>query len=241
MGLGFLLIPTLMGYWILRNWKKTSYRVRREQGYHVVLLSAFAGLIPAAISYTLVTAISLIAPSCYAIWECFVSFDYSCIMVTVLLGLVSPTVLNCGYSQEQEEQEALQKAREDGNLIELLFADSVKRESLVEISLRNRKSYIGYVLRNATEGLNGADISVVPLWSGYRTEDTQELKITTDYVSALLGDLKEESGFTDSIDEDFRVVFPISEVVSARLFRPSIYKVFRDQETSPLGLEKSSI
>ena len=230
MGLGFLLIPALTGYWILRTWKKTTYKVRREQGYHVVFLSAFFGLIPAAIAYILVTAISLSFPSLYAIYECFVSFDYSCMIVTILLGLVFPIVLNCGYSQEQEEQEALQKAREDGNLIELLFAESVAREMLVEISLRNRKSYIGYVLRNAAEGPNEADISVVPLWSGYRKEDTQELEITTDYVSSLLG--YPEKG----VDEDFRVVFPMSEVVSARLFSPSIYKRFRDQGTSPLGL-----
>ena len=241
MGLGFLLIPTLTGYWILRNWKKTSYRVRREQGYHVVFQSALCGLIPAAAAYILVAIIRHIFPSRYAIWECFVSFDYSCMIMTVLLGLVWPIVLNLGYSQEKEEQEALRKAREDGNLIELLFAESVAREMLVEISLRNRKSYIGYVLRNAAEGPNEADISVVPLWSGYRKEDTQELTVTTDYISVILGYLEKGDDLKSFIHEDFRVVVPMSEVVSARLFRPDIYKQFRDQKTSPLGLRKDSI
>ena len=237
MGLGLLLIPTLAGYWILTHWIPTRYRVRRYQGYHVVFRSALCGLIPAAIAYILVAIMRYIETPFYVIWERFVPFDYSCMLVTILLGFVFPKIINRRYDQQRE---ALRAAEEEGNRIELLLAESESREMLVEISLRTRKSYIGYVLRNATEDVNGADISIVPLWSGYRKEDTQELKITTDYVSALLGHLEEENDFTDFVNEDFRVVVPMSEVVSARLFRPDLYKMFRDQEEFPLGLRKDS-
>lgn len=65
-----------------------------------------------------------------------------------------------------------------------------------------------------------ADLSLMPLASGYRHKDTQQLVITTHYASAIEnfhGDL-----------EDFRVVLPRAEITSARIFHPEVYRDLQD-------------
>lgn len=75
-----------------------------------------------------------------------------------------------------------------------------------------------------------SDIAIIPALSGYRSHDTHELEITTDYVPVILDFVKRVQVLEDL--RDFRIVFPLAEVVSARLFDEDVYQRFqqnRDQ------------
>ena len=80
---------------------------------------------------------------------------------------------------------------------------------------------------------NGAHLNValLPLNSGYRKEDTHELEITTNYAP-VLWEFLEKHGSSGLVYEDFRVVIPMSEIVSARIFDPDVYELFQQEGSS---------
>ena len=221
MGLGQLLIPTLVGYWLLTTCYQTRYKIRREQGYHVVFRSAVVGLVLFFIAHFIAEWTNHLYPQLCVAWKKFMPFGYSpTTMLTIILGLIYPPISNQFCTKEEA---ALIAAKEAGSLIEPLLDKAVERGMTVEISLKNRKSYIGYVIQNDVIGAIRADIAVVPIWSGYRQQDTNELEITTDYSSVVFGYINRDRL------EDFKIILPLSEVVSARLFDPAVYDLFQSQ------------
>ena len=55
-------------------------------------------------------------------------------------------------------------------------------------------------------------------------EDTRELEITTDYAPVIWQSLEESPSL---VYEDFRIVIPMSEIVTARIFDPDVYARFK--------------
>ena len=58
----------------------------------------------------------------------------------------------------------------------MLLAESTERQVFVELTLRRGKSYIGLALNSGLQAHNESDVALIPLASGYRDPDTQELK-----------------------------------------------------------------
>lgn len=71
----------------------------------------------------------------------------------------------------------------------------------------------------------------IEIASGYRNKDTQELKITTNHAPVINECLEGISAMPSILNEDFRVVIPMFEIVSARLFHPEVYERFQPGET----------
>ena len=147
-------------------------------------------------------------------------FTFEVVLSFVLAGLL-PVGLNKLYSSGRA---AIKAARENGNHIELLIAESVRNQKLVEISLRSRKSYVGYPLASGVGNSLYADVVLVPIWSGYRDRDTQKLNIFVKYNLVVDQFLEEDPKLKKW---DFRIAIPMSEVISARLFIPEVYDRFQ--------------
>ena len=128
-----------------------------------------------------------------------------------------------------EEKAARRAATESGDLIELLTAKSIDDQRLIELSLRSGKSYIGFALESGITRQGESDIALIPMASGYRNKDTHELEITTNYAP-VLGESLEKS--SDLVYEDFRIVIPMPEIVSARVFLPETYELFQGEDQS---------
>ena len=221
MGLGLLLIPALGGYWFLTRYHNTRDILQRSSGYHVVLRSAIAGLVLFAIARLITSAGLLCWPEAGQYWRMFLPIDYSgTSTLSVLLGLVAPYLLN-GFADRNQAQR--ENAQRQGNLIELLIDEALDRDIYVEVSLSSGKSYIGIPLMNGFPSREYADIAIIPAFSGYRDKETQELCISASYMpalSALIGQ-GTEPGTLEA--EDFRVIIPMREILTARLFDPEAY------------------
>ena len=72
-------------------------------------------------------------------------------------------------------------------MVELLIAEAIKRSRLLEVSLKSGKSYIGFAVGNTISRWPEADLALLPVSSGYRHRDTQDLVITTHYAPAMRG------------------------------------------------------
>ncbi len=223
MALGWLLIPALGGYWFLRHCYRTRFTVERASGYHLFFQTAIAGGLLVIFAYILTSLGAFLCPPGSDLWTSFVPFPYSgTAILSALLGVVLPPVINYGYGKEEAAKRA---AEENIDLIELLLAESVERQIYVELSLKSGKSYIGFAL-NTGLGVNSeSDIAIIPALSGYRSHDTHELEITTDYAPVILDSVERGQDLEDL--RDFRIVFPLSEVVSARLFDEDVYRRFQ--------------
>lgn len=103
------------------------------------------------------------------------------------------------------------------------MVESIEQQKLIELSLRNRKSYVGFALEGGiTQG--EPYVALIPMASGYRDTDTQELRIETHYAPVIQASL---AAVSNLVYEDFRIVIPISEIMSARIFHPDVYERFQ--------------
>ena len=230
MNLGSLIIPILGGYWFLTHCYFTKYSVLRDAGYHLFFRSAFAGIVLVIFAHIAIYLLDHSLPEADVLWKFLMLHGYDgAAVLSVILGVVSSLVLNLFYDQEK----ALQKAAEErGNFVELIIAESLERGMLVEISLRNRKSYVGFAIGSRIISRGESDVEVVPLASGYRDKDTQELKFTSNYAPFIQTRIVHGSGTYNFKREDLRVVIPTSEIVSARIFIPEVYQRFQDKQST---------
>lgn len=150
-----------------------------------------------------------------------------------VIELCNPTLLIDEADSFLKDNEALRgvidsghnRANSEGNIrlaiahivandeLDVLLSDSLNKLVPIQITISNRKIYIGIALTHVTcEDFSRREyISVLPLRSGYRDKDTLQHVLTNDY-----------DGFYRSSDDvdlsAFRVVIPVSEIISAAFF-----------------------
>ena len=222
MSLILLLLPTVGGYWFLSHCNYTRFQVVRDSGYHVLFRSAVAGIV----LYFIAQAITLILEARWlyvsGLWDSYFSDPFSLeVMLSLFLALLLPVLFNIFYSRERGAEKA---ARDFGDHTKLLIAESIRSQAPVEISLRNRKVYFGLAIESGIGAGADPDMAMIPLYSGYRDEGTLEIHIATDYLPVIweyVNDDDDEGAEGDAeswSSEEFRVVIPLREIVSARLF-----------------------
>ena len=77
-----------------------------------------------------------------------------------MLGVASPPIWNRFHGKENATRQA---ALDKGDLIELLLAESTERQLCAELSLWNRKSYIGLALNSGLQA-HGDPTSPLSHW-----------------------------------------------------------------------------
>lgn len=229
MNLGLLIVPALAGYWLLDRTCLWQYQLRRESGYSLFFKSAIAGLVLVATARIFCVALEAVFPYMEAWAGGYVKawagvyvkalagvapFEHSdTVVLTAVFALVAPLILNCIFNVNER---AKRTALMNGDLVEWVVQDSLDYSTLVEISMRSGKSYIGLATHSGVSTSGPTDIALIPFASGYRDRRTRELTMTTYYSDTLLdyeGDL-----------EDFQVVVPRAEIASARKFIPGVWR-----------------
>ena len=168
---GLTLYPTVIGYLFLRQWNHTRFEIPHDSGYHVLFKSIIAGMVLFAAPYIIAASASHYFASFYplVLWKTFVPFDFVGTLLMVFLeAFLGSWLLNripCF-----NEDECLRRAiRARGDLIGDLMVDIATSKKMVEVSLKNRKSYIGIPIY--WSNIEGKYIELMPYWSGYRKED----------------------------------------------------------------------
>lgn len=230
MGLGSIIFPVLCGYWFLTNLNYTRYSVLQDSGYHVFFRSAITGLFFLMLSHIIFLVNEPFFSLIPTRWTEFAPYEEpNKLMICAVLVVSLPWILNKFHSKEQAEKRA---AIHGGNLIGLLVSNSIKSQSLVELSLKNGKSYVGFARENKITALGESDVELVPIASGYRDDHTKELKITEDYlVVALEMSVERASDFSSQL-EQFRVNIPMTQIVSARPFDPEVFEKFNSKRNT---------
>ena len=232
------MLPAVGGYWLLTNWNYTRFQLVRDSGYHVLFRSAVTGFVLFSLARTITLFLEARWRDVSELWDLHYLAPFSLeVILSFLLAFLLPIVFNVFYSRQSGAEKA---AQDSGDHTELLIAESIERQLPVEISLRNRKVYIGLAIESGIGSGSDSDIAIIPLYSGYRDEETLDLHIETDYLPIIWNyvnedeeeDAQEEERGDEEEDgenwipEEFRVVLPLSEIASGRLFDEEVYDKF---------------
>ena len=219
----FLLIPALSGYWFLTHCHRTNHQIARNTGYHVLFQSSVAGGVIFSVAHLIILIIHRCIPQFSELWKSWIPYPFAdTVALGILVSFVLPYICNFVCTAHESDKKT---ADESGNLIELLLRESIEQGKFIEITLKSRKSYIGSVINSGAISHRESDISLIPVASGYRNKDSQELEITTNYAPVIAESYPDAKSYLDY--KDFQIIIPKSEIVSARIFDPDIYRKFQ--------------
>ena len=157
-----------VGYLFIIRTYRTRYDVLYKSGYHIFFRSIIAGSILFAVAHLIAVYLINKIPSLDTLWHPYITSDYFAkALLSLGLGYFLPFVINLFYSKKKA---ARYVAQENGDLIELIMAESLDSAKLVELSMKSGKSYIGFVLESGV-AKHEADISLLPIASGFRNKE----------------------------------------------------------------------
>lgn len=224
MGFGLLFVPLVGGYLFLTRCNLTRFLVRRQSGHHLLFRSASVGLVLLAVARAVEVVADLEAWSrIVEKWQGEAHLPYlSTIAAAFLLGPIAARATNVFYSKSRGAMRAVHRASDS---MELLFVESMRSDSLVELTLQSGKAYVGWILNASVAEPERKFVEMLPLASGYRAKEDHRLLFTTNYAPVLAAPADYAEPATES---DFRVVLPVGEVRSARPFAFETYFEFQD-------------
>ncbi len=225
MNLGLLLVPIVIGYGFLINTFITRYWLFKRSGYHLFYCSAFSGLALAFFARIISFHFQAFAPEVQKYWKALIPLELS---GTMALSFVIAVFLSAVVNRLVDRISAAKiNSTLDGEYIELMIQDNFEQDKLIEITMQSDKVYVGFVQLSVIESIAEADISLIPVASGFRDSDSKKLIFTTYYFEIL--DQAKLSKFDGITYDDFQVYFSLSEIVSTRVFDFQVYAEFMAQ------------
>ena len=211
-----LLLPALGGYLFLTHCNATRDSIQVTSGYHVVFRSAVAGIVLFAVCRPLALLVNHLCPEISAVWRSLFQIAYSgTAALTVLFGAISPPLINFFINRMEARRRT---AARSSDRVGLIIDRALNTNSLVQVSLNDRKVYTGRPLHRAFDArLHDGDLILIPLWSTHRQIDTLEPQAPTNYAPVIRKALKDGQPLSN-----FGVAIPLSTVQSVRLFDPSV-------------------
>lgn len=221
MPFNLLLLPLVGGYVLLDNsilWP-SFYRYK---GNRLLFASAIPAIFFLTLSFFFTSFFSKYCPDFAWWWETRIPFQYS---GTSLLSFILPVLLtlflNLIFKLRSKNKDYLIRYVEKlgTNLDVFLYKASLEKKQ-VALTLANNKVYIGFLsaVDLDLKGLSQEEryLSLLPSMSGYRHEQTKELKIATEYSSLF----QAKPGRNQ---DDFIIVIPLSEILTFTHFDIDTY------------------
>ncbi len=225
MGLGDIVALALGGYVFVGKCALTKYRLARWNGYEMLFGCGIAGVL----LLTVTLPMAKFASGALDLWPT----DISVWTIAGILGIPVGFALACGVNswpgmKRRKLRRLRTLAESNSDLIEVLLDDAIRERWFVELALESGKSYVGFPVNTpwpTTPGMADRDVGLIPLFSGDRTGKTRELHLTRYYGDEIVGLMNDTpSSREDLSPHDFRVVIPLRQVVTARLFDIEVYQ-----------------
>ncbi len=236
-GIESVFIPALSGYVYHRTSYKYRSQINRESGYHVLFRSAVIGIFSYPVAYLIAWLLSSYLPKILVTHIQFLTgwvsvgnipaIQFQFLTGWISIGLCWGVARIKNRRSDKEEVEA-EVATEMGDFLSLLMRECNKRDKMIEITLKNRKVYVGLPISSPGPRLSTEQfIRILPFMSGYRDEETLEPHYSTHYE--WVSEPTDERYLKNVLDlesGDFAVTIARQEVVSARVFNEEVYVRF---------------
>lgn len=230
---------------LLRLSPSNFYKLHRYDGQLLYIKATFIGIFFTAGTYLLngyfdITSIlsdflSITEPKIFYdgehLIEFFIFFFFSALLSLLYCGLERFFLLSKSYCKfrgidnisyrQMAKILLMYKLLKDSPLDKLLYLSYVQNKYLL-ITMSDRKVYVGRVISlgepNESEGPD-QEISIVPVFSGYRDKDTLSVTLNTIYAGI------------EEVD-DVYLVLKQDNIISACEFVESLYQKFSNKENS---------
>lgn len=231
-----LLLPLLGGFIFITFWNRTQIRSTRYEGYKLLLYSSSWGVIFLFASVLLLRCpfvgiyLDLSLSEILGVYAAQYG-DLTPALLSFVLGATSWMPMNLVFTRRREYAQAV---RSFGSRLEKRLFESLKQRTLVSITLKTRKIYIGYVLENTnSKNENKASIVIWPMLSGYRRKDCLTQEITNNYAAIYkaLGEETKGEALIENIRPvyDFAICIYMDEIVSCANYDDDIKAEFDRQ------------
>jgi putative flippase GtrA len=234
MPFNLLLLPLLGGFIFFSHWNRTAFFAKRQDKERLLLYSSLWGTLFLGFSFlgSVLIPYSSGLSSLREWWAYNTpSIQFSGISICAfLLGVGGQFVLNRiwpfrNFWNEQKEGE--RAVEEHGTQLEKLLFRALIEDKRVLLTLKGGKVYIGRITGSLTPQ-EDRDLILLPSKSGFRDEKSRVM-LTTDYDLTYEMISQSEADYL-TIISDFGVAIPISEVLTASLYREEVHtKYFAHQ------------
>ena len=209
-----MLVPVLAGYWFLSHTHVLKRAYSDKSNYELFFASAIYGGGFFVVAWISVATFQLFCPDCLGwigeAWCRIAPFNHSGVLaLTVALACAGSVGTNVRIS---DKEAAARWAVENENRIGWILRESLERRRLVEVSLTNGKSYVGFVVDEDPGGWE-RDVALLPVLSGYRNSRTRRLVLTKNYAALGAASLRGNA-----------VVLSMNEVVSICRFDTATHR-----------------
>ena len=156
--------------------------------------------------------------------------------VLLVSAAVALLTIRIGNSRREKDEVRERIARASG-LIPQLLLDAVNERCLVQVTTARRKVYVGWIWMgpSITERGQISDVAILPMVSGYRDRETQEVHLVTDYKGAIkryIHDPIERNLLSaeqlETRRREMSVVIPTIEITLIRRFIENLSAQFDD-------------
>jgi len=168
-----------------------------------------------------------------AIYEIDISLESYIAQLSVLAALCATVLVNLTFGAKEKVLEKVWQR----NDIDALCSEAASELKPISITLDNRKVYIGLIYDSLEPGRD-ANLTILPLYSGYRDKDTLEMSVTRKYTSVdalfeelITGDGEARDEIADKLAE-YRIVIPRARIITINLSVHSIHKTVTEPERS---------
>ena len=226
MGLGWLLVPAVPGYFLQRVLYLFRFHALRETGQHVVYRSTLTGIVLVFLAQLILHFASRCVPSLETYLRELFGFEFAPVAIlSFILALAAWPILNLFTDLNSA---IIRAAEQNGDLKGAFLTKAIATFKTVEVSLNTGKIYIGKVMRSGIGIGRHYDLLITPLFSGYRNRETNELKITHFYYSDINNTIIETKKKDDKVKKkdwhELGIGISLSDVISVRFFDPTLYR-----------------
>ncbi len=203
------------------NFNPLSYWARRQSSYHILFASAIAGFVIFCGCVVLTALVLQQIPDKH--WATLFGIDWlipslACIPLSLFLLFLN-LIPHYGSGKT-----AYRAAKKRNDSLELLFIKSLLDNVPVALSLKSGKVYVGYITAEGDTNTNDRkQVRILTMLSGYRTADTKELTITTNYAVTL-----QKLDFQPPVPYD--IVIPVGEIESARFHNEILFRELQQED-----------
>jgi hypothetical protein len=219
-----LIFPLIGGYYILIRSELFRYRQQRLEPQKLIFNSILAGIFLIVASYVITGLVSHLLPGIVKLMKAMYPVrnkDYfgTCIG-SFFLAVAFSEISNILVQKEKRISLSIDSI---GNEFERLCKTCYENAEMIQLTLKNDKSYVGW-MKSLPIPTHSNYISILPVYSGYRTKDTKELIFTTQYLDVYASYIRD--GDVLDIRDLTTQVIKIDEIVTANKFDQDMYDRF---------------
>lgn len=225
MEVNIFLLPLLGGYIFIKTSKLFRYKSIRYDSQELIFSSAVTGLLGVTVAFILSIIFSQMLPDLSNTMKWWTPYIGEKFFGTSLLSFLLLILVAFVPNYWIDDEKIINKVINDNNdAMELIFLKSLNNAKLVNITLKSRKFYIGFVSQNFFNPSSEVkSIMIVPVYSGFRHEEDFKLNVTTIYDAVFESQI--ENDLENDLD-DLQYAIPVNEILTVNIFDVDVYEKF---------------